>query len=248
MSKSRSSLPADTTPAGRLSEASLHLLLGYQLAQASIVTDAVFAEQVGAPFELRPVEYTVLALVHENPDVSATRLAKALAVTAPNIAAWIDRLEKRGLVQRIPHATDRRAQHLLDDVGRQRRRKRSLLQDGRHRRTIDELEREKVRTVDSPELVDRNDVRMGERADHLHLTPHPLPRQLGGRGRRDQQLHGHVGAEPAVARQVHDGVAAAPQLAADFPAVAQHRAGREVAAHRMRPSTSRALARQPSSG
>ena len=111
MSKSRS-LPADTTPAGRLSEASLHLLLGYQLAQASIVTDAVFAAQVGAPFELRPVEYTVLALIHENPDVSATRLAKALAVTAPNIAAWIDRLEKRDLVQRIPHATDRRAQHL----------------------------------------------------------------------------------------------------------------------------------------
>lgn len=111
MSKSRS-LPTDTTPAGRLSEASLHLLLGYQLAQATIVTNAVFAEQVGTPFELRPVEYTVLALIHENPDVSATRLAKALAVTAPNIAAWIDRLEKRGLVQRIPHATDRRAQHL----------------------------------------------------------------------------------------------------------------------------------------
>ena len=114
MSKSRSSTPNDydTTPAGRLSEASLHLVLGYQLAQATIVTNAVFAQRVGEPYELRPVEYTVLALIHENPDVSATRLAKALAVTAPNIAAWIDRLEKRGLVQRIPHATDRRTQHL----------------------------------------------------------------------------------------------------------------------------------------
>lgn len=114
MSESRSSTPTDddTTPAGRLSEASLHLVLGYQLAQATIVTNSVFAERVGEPFELRPVEFTVLALIYENPDVSATRLAKALAVTAPNIAAWIDRLEKRGLVQRIPHATDRRAQHL----------------------------------------------------------------------------------------------------------------------------------------
>lgn len=111
MHKSRST-PIDATPSGRLSEASLHLVLGYQLAQATIVTDAVFAERVGVPVELRPVEYTVLALVHENPDVSATRLAKALAVSAPNIAAWIDRLEKRGLVQRSPHATDRRAQHL----------------------------------------------------------------------------------------------------------------------------------------
>lgn len=114
MSKSRSSTPPDDdkTPAGRLSEASLHLVLGYQLAQASIVTDAIFADRVNRPFELRPVEYTVLALIHENPDVSATRLARALAVTPPNIAAWIDRLEKRGLVQRIPHATDRRAQYL----------------------------------------------------------------------------------------------------------------------------------------
>lgn len=113
MPKSRSlSTDDDITPKGRLSEASLHMVLGYQLAQAAIVTNAVFARQVGAPFDLRPVEYTVLALIHENPDVSATRLAKALAVTAPNIAAWIDRLEKRGLVQRIPHATDRRAQHL----------------------------------------------------------------------------------------------------------------------------------------
>lgn len=104
--------PLDATPAGRLVEASLHRVFGYQLAQASIVTDAVFTEQVGGPHELRPVEYTVLALIHENPDVSAARLAKALAVTAPNIAAWIDRLEKRGLIRRIPHATDRRAQHL----------------------------------------------------------------------------------------------------------------------------------------
>ncbi|MDM0021964.1 MarR family winged helix-turn-helix transcriptional regulator [Variovorax saccharolyticus] len=106
------SAPPDATPMGRLSEASLHLVLGYQLAQATIVTNAVFAQQVGEPFELRPVEYTVLTLVHENPDVSATRLAKALAVSAPNIAAWVDRLETRGLVRRSPHATDRRAQHL----------------------------------------------------------------------------------------------------------------------------------------
>ncbi|SCK09644.1 DNA-binding transcriptional regulator, MarR family [Variovorax sp. HW608] len=111
MPKNRST-PADATPAGHLIEASLHLVLGYQLAQATIVTDAVFSEQVGAVFDLRPVEYTVLCLIHENPDVSAARLAKALAVTAPNIAAWIERLEKRGLIQRIPHATDRRAQYL----------------------------------------------------------------------------------------------------------------------------------------
>ncbi|WP_418128773.1 MarR family winged helix-turn-helix transcriptional regulator [Variovorax sp. 278MFTsu5.1] len=111
MPKNRSN-PVDATPAGRLVEASLHHVLGYQLAQATIVTGAVFAERVGTPFDLRPVEFTVLCLIHENPDVSAARLAKALAVTAPNIAAWLERLERRELIRRTPHATDRRAQHL----------------------------------------------------------------------------------------------------------------------------------------
>jgi len=105
-------LSSDATPAGRLTEATLHQILGYQLAQASITTTQVFMKLVGEPFDLRPVEYTVLTLIHENPDGSAARLAKALAVTAPNITVWIDRLEKRGLVKRLPHATDRRSQQL----------------------------------------------------------------------------------------------------------------------------------------
>jgi len=59
MHKSRP-VPPDVTPSGHLSEASLHLVMGYQLAQATIVTDAVFAQRVGLPFDLRPVEFTVL--------------------------------------------------------------------------------------------------------------------------------------------------------------------------------------------
>lgn len=100
---------ADTTPAGRLEEARLHDVLGYQMAQAAIVTDAVFKAQVGQPFGLRPVEYTVLTLIVENPGGSLARLARALAVTAPNITMWIDRLESRGLVRRTPSANDRRS-------------------------------------------------------------------------------------------------------------------------------------------
>jgi DNA-binding MarR family transcriptional regulator len=108
----RRPLRADTTPAGRLDEARLHHVLGYQMAQATIVTQAVFMSHVGHPFELRPVEYTVLTLIVENPGGSLARLARALAVTAPNITMWIDKLEARGLVRREPSATDRRAQVL----------------------------------------------------------------------------------------------------------------------------------------
>ena len=106
------SSPDERTPLGRLSEATLHRIVGYQLAQANIAILQVFVKQVGEPFDLRPVEFTILALVDENPDVSAKQLAQALAVTAPNITVWIDRLEGRGLVKRERSETDRRAQHI----------------------------------------------------------------------------------------------------------------------------------------
>lgn len=102
----------DVTPAGKLSEACLHHVLGYQLAQAAIVTHQVFLDHAGEPFGLRPVEYTVLTLIDENPGGSLVRLARALAVTAPNITAVVDRLEARGWVQRTQSENDRRSQVL----------------------------------------------------------------------------------------------------------------------------------------
>lgn len=105
-------LPREQTPAGRLDEAGIHAILGYQLAQASIVTTRVFTERIGAVFELRPVEFTILVLVDGNPGVSARQLADALAVTPPNITMWIDKLERRGHVERERSDTDRRAQHI----------------------------------------------------------------------------------------------------------------------------------------
>lgn len=104
---------ADRTPQSRLSEGPVHGILGYQLAQASIVTDQVFDERVGSlDGGLRRVEFTILALVQANPGVSARSLARALAVTPPNIAIWIDKLESRGLVERERSSRDARVQHI----------------------------------------------------------------------------------------------------------------------------------------
>lgn len=88
-------------------------ILGYQLAQASIAASEVFAGQVGEVFELRPVEFTVLALVHQNPGLTPGQLATtALSVTPSNITMWIDRLHRRGWVDREMNVKDRRSQHL----------------------------------------------------------------------------------------------------------------------------------------
>lgn len=102
----------DLTPTGKLSEAGIHGILGYQLAQAAIVTTRSFAQHVGTAFDLRPVEFTILALVNSNPEVSARELARALSVTPPNITMWIDKLERRALIERERSSTDGRAQHI----------------------------------------------------------------------------------------------------------------------------------------
>ncbi len=101
-----------STPGGGLEEVRLHQILGYQLAQAAIVTYAVFEEFVGKPLEIRPVEYTILMLVKENPGGSPAQLSKALAVTRPNVSMLIDKLEARLLVKREQNQSDRRGQHL----------------------------------------------------------------------------------------------------------------------------------------
>lgn len=102
----------DLTPAGRLEEAKLQKVVGYQLAQATIVTDSIFRTVAGEALDLRPIEYTVLTLVAENPGGSLARLARALSVTAPHITAIVDRLESRGLLKRGASSEDRRAQVL----------------------------------------------------------------------------------------------------------------------------------------
>ncbi len=104
--------PPELTPRGRLGEGGLHDLLGYQLAQANIVTSANFTQEVGEPHGLRRVEFTILQLIRENSGVTSTRLAQALAVTKPGITVWLDRLVARGLVVRERSDTDGRAQHL----------------------------------------------------------------------------------------------------------------------------------------
>jgi DNA-binding MarR family transcriptional regulator len=102
----------DTTPAGNLHEAELTAVMGYQMAQASVVMDRIYEETVGRHKGLHRVEYTLLMLVRANPGCTASNLAKALAVSAPNMALWLERVAAKGLLDRTPSAADRRSNHL----------------------------------------------------------------------------------------------------------------------------------------
>jgi DNA-binding MarR family transcriptional regulator len=100
------------TPVGHLQELELRHLLGYQVAQASIVTLQVFDDVVAQPEGLRTVELTVLALIRANRAVSPAQLAKAINLSPSYITLALDKLEARGLVMRETNEKDRRGQRL----------------------------------------------------------------------------------------------------------------------------------------
>lgn len=102
----------DSTPRGGLGEGAIHRLLGYRLAQAAVVTTRVFEREVGEPLDLRPVEFTILQLVRENPQAGPSHLSHALDISRPGVKQWLDRLESRKLLRRKPHETDGRAHKL----------------------------------------------------------------------------------------------------------------------------------------
>jgi DNA-binding MarR family transcriptional regulator len=113
---SSQSVRSGATPAGRLQEVRLGAVLGYQIAQASVTTCAIYESAVGRAAGLHRLEFTVLMLVHENPGCTASSLAKALNVSAPNMALWLERLIAKGHVEREPGTTDRRVSHLRSTV------------------------------------------------------------------------------------------------------------------------------------
>lgn len=84
-------------------------LLGYLLALAEVNTRRVFQRRVGEPFELRPVEFTLLAILQANGCASAKQIGAALRLPAPHVTTLVDRLAERGLVDRGRDPTDGRA-------------------------------------------------------------------------------------------------------------------------------------------
>jgi len=103
----------------RLDESAILHILGYRLAQASILMRSVFNRHIGDPLNLRPVEFTVLMLLLTNEDVTPSQISRTLAMSAPNLTQLLDRLAERGLAARERSPHDRRAQHIrLTRAGR----------------------------------------------------------------------------------------------------------------------------------
>lgn len=96
----------------------LESLLGYNARRAALAVIGVFLQRM-APYGLRPVDFSVLTLIAHNPGITSRQLCAALDILPPNLVGMIKGLDKRGLIERRPHPTDRRAQGLhLSPAGR----------------------------------------------------------------------------------------------------------------------------------
>lgn len=89
----------------------LQSLLGYNARRAALTIIEAFLERM-AEFGLRPVDFSVMSVIHHNPGVTSRQLCFALSLQPPNLVGLIQSLEARGLIHRLPHPTDGRAMSL----------------------------------------------------------------------------------------------------------------------------------------
>jgi DNA-binding MarR family transcriptional regulator len=89
----------------------LETLLGYNARRAALAVIDVFVQRM-TPFQLKPVDFSVLSLVRHNPGITSRQLCTTLGILPPNLVGMVNTLEKRDLIARQPHPRDGRAMGL----------------------------------------------------------------------------------------------------------------------------------------
>jgi DNA-binding MarR family transcriptional regulator len=89
----------------------LESLLGYNARRATLTVIEVFLEAM-APYQLRPVDFSVLSLIAHNPGITSRQLCTTLGILPPNLVGMVNALEKREIISRRPHPRDGRAMGL----------------------------------------------------------------------------------------------------------------------------------------
>ena len=107
--KTRTTTPCTGLPAVQVVDTTyLQTLLGYNARRAALTIIEVFLQRM-AVYALRPVDFSVLSVIAHNPGVTSRQLCTTLGILPPNFVAMLANLEKRALVQRQPHPSDKRA-------------------------------------------------------------------------------------------------------------------------------------------
>jgi DNA-binding MarR family transcriptional regulator len=92
--------------------------VGFLISQLGFQSSRRFAERL-EPLDLNPRTFALLRHIEAAEGEPQHALAEALRVPPSRMVALLDELEERGLVERRPHPTDRRARSLyLTGAGR----------------------------------------------------------------------------------------------------------------------------------
>ncbi|WP_114952110.1 MarR family winged helix-turn-helix transcriptional regulator [Sphingosinicella terrae] len=83
-------------------------LIGYALRRTTIVVMADFIDAMEG-LGMRPVLFSMLAVIRENPGINQTTLGRALGIQRANLVPLVNELISRRLVDRRRHPKDGRA-------------------------------------------------------------------------------------------------------------------------------------------
>ena len=86
-------------------------IIGYRLRRAQLQVFQRFMAVFEA-INLRPAEYSVMVLIHDNPGRKQTEIAEALGIKRANFVTLVHGLEERSLIERRPAMGDKRANAL----------------------------------------------------------------------------------------------------------------------------------------
>ena len=84
---------------------------GYYIRRLQQIAVAIFLEETQA-HGITPVQYAALTAAQRQPGLDQRTLASTIGFDTSTIGGVIDRLERRGLIERERSSTDGRAQHI----------------------------------------------------------------------------------------------------------------------------------------
>lgn len=105
-----------TASAGGVTLPEMDSIIGYKLRRAQLMVFQDFLQSF-AKLDLRPAEFSVLAMIARTPGLKQSEIAAALGIKRANFVALMDGLEGRGLADRRKGDIDRRSHslHLTPD-------------------------------------------------------------------------------------------------------------------------------------
>jgi DNA-binding MarR family transcriptional regulator len=83
-------------------------LIGYALRRAQMQVFQRLVESL-APYDLRPAQFSALAIIAQSDGPTQAELAKALNIEPPQVVPLLNKLEEAGLALRIRNKTDKRS-------------------------------------------------------------------------------------------------------------------------------------------